>query len=230
MNDNNAQPKSEEVHEEPVDQVTEDVSEQMIPKARLDKVIEQREKALEELNSLKEKVETIDALKEEIENLKQSVTRKDDANDTFTKEEEDALSRIDKGLRSRGYLTKEEFEEQRRIEFRNSEINRLSSKYVKGSGYPEFKPEEVLVYAKKRGFGDNLESAYRDMHWEAITQMIAKKGISEIEPPDSEKPIGGDRQKATGLSTSEIAEMDINEYEKSRNDIMTKFRKSIFGK
>lgn len=229
MNDEGVQSKSEETEVTPEVKGEDSASEQMIPKSRLDKVIEQREDALEQLETLKAKVEDIDTLKAQLEELKESVSNKNTNNDdTFTREEEDALSKIDKGLKAKGYLTKEELDERDRINNRNYEITRLADKYKKGSGFPEFKTDEVLVYAKKKGFGENLEAAYRDLHWDAITQVMSKGG--GLEPVDSEKPVGGEREKGTQLTRGDIAEMELHDYEKSRSTIMDKFKKSIFGK
>ena len=198
---------------------------QMIPKSRLDKVIAQREEALEKMSVMEEKVSEIDSLKEEIEKLKSS---KKSEGESFTEEETGALKKIKTGIKDE-FMTREEFEEQKRIEQRESKIRTLSDKYKKGSGYPEFKADEILVYAKKNDFGSNLEAAYRDMHWEAIKQVLSKSG-SEVEVPDSEKPTGGDRVKGTSVTTTQIANMDESEYEKNRGDIMTKFKNAIFGR
>lgn len=231
MNDDTANSKSEEeeVIAETASTDVSETNEQMIPKSRLDKVISQREEALSKLSGLEEEVESLKSLKDEIAELRESVNKKnEDDSEAFTKEEEDALEKIDKGLKGRGYVTKEELQELRRIDTRSNEVNRLSDKYKKGSGFPEFKTDEVLVYAKKKGFGDNLEAAYRDLHWEAIKQVYSKGG--GIEPPDSEKPTGGEREKGTQTTTSQILEMDPNEYEKNRDSIFQKFRKGVFGK
>lgn len=231
MKDDKVLSKSDENEIIPEEQVEIEVeNDQMIPKARLDKVIEQREQALEELSSVKEKLGEIDTLKEQLEELKSSVGKKNEDGDVFTQEEESALSRIDKALKNRGYLTKDELEETRRIDRRNDTINNLSNKYHKGSGYPEFKTADVLVYAKEKGFGDNLEAAYRDMHWETITQVIAKRNGEGLEPIDSEKPVGGNRPASTELTATRIAEMDPNEYEKNRGSILEKFRKAVTGR
>lgn len=231
MADNKVHSKSEEeevVIDDSQDN-SDDLNNSMVPKSRLDKVIEQREKAIEELSTYKEKAEEIDSLKRELEELKQSVIKKPvEPNDVFTREEEEALSKIDKGLRGKGFLTQEQFDEWQRVERRNNEVNRLSDKYKKGSGYPEFKADEVMVYAKQKSFGENLEAAYRDLHWEAITQVISSK--KDIEVPESEKPSGGDRVKGTQVSTTDIAKMSDQEYEQNRGDIMTKFKNAIFGR
>lgn len=227
MNDEEVRSKSEETEVTPEEKGEDSASEQMIPKSRLDKVIEQREDALEQLETLKSKVEDIDTLKAQLAELKESVSGKN-TEDTFTREEEDALSKIDKGLKAKGYLTQEQLDERDRINNRNYEINKLTDKYKKGSGFPEFKTDEVLVYAKKKGFGENLEAAYRDLHWDAITQVMSKGG--GLEPVDSEKPVGGEREKGTQLTRGDVAEMELHDYEKNRSTIMDKFKKSIFGK
>lgn len=230
QDDKTVHSKSEE-EEVTTQEVGTDVSDTpgaMIPKARLDKVIEQREEALRELSTVKEKLESLESLKDEVAELKNSVSKKNDDGEVFTREEEDALSKIDKGLKNKGYITQDQLDEMRRIDERNREINRLSDKYKKGSGFPEFKTDEVLVYANKKGFGGNLEAAYRDLHWEAITQVLSKG--QETEVVESEKPTGGDRIKGTSVTTSQIANMDINEYSQNRDDIMGKFKKAIFGR
>lgn len=200
--------------------------EQMVPKSRLDKVISQREEALEQLESVKGEIEELKPLKDELAELRARI-EKGSSDDTkkFTREEEDALEKIDAGLKQRGYMTKAEYEETRKADRRVLEINRLTDKYKKGSGFPEFKVDEIMIHAKKKGI-DDLEAAYRDKHWETLLQK-ARKGEG-FEPVESEKPTGGDRPKQTGISTEEISKMDLNEYEKS--GVFDKFKKSIFGK
>lgn len=229
MSDDNVHSKSEEKEIKPDEgevTVDSDSSEQMIPKSRLDKVIEQRE---EERILREAKEEELRLAKEKLEQIEQSKTVSQDS-DTFTKDEEDALAKIERGLKQRKFVTIEDLEEQRRIDQRNLQIKELSGKYTKGSGYPEFKTDEVMVYAKKYGYGDNLEAAYKALHFDAIVQAEAQKRIGGIEPPDSEKPVGGERTKIAGISTTQIKEMSDAEYEKAREDIMTKFKKSVTGK
>jgi hypothetical protein len=214
--------------ESDVDVDNQDTEGKMIPKSRLDKTIEQREAYKAELETTKEELSSI---KDEIASLKELVTKTETKDSpTFTQEEESALEKIDKGLKQRGYMTRAEVEEMERIKSRNSEIVRLQSTYKKGTGFPPFEADKVMVYAKQKGFGDNLEAAYRDLHWEAISTAIAKGQSPNMEPPDSEKPTGSNQTVPVGITREKIAEMDVSEWNQKGASIMDKFKKSIFGK
>jgi vacuolar-type H+-ATPase subunit I/STV1 len=230
MTDNPKEPLKSEESEDPKKDAegVKDEDGQMVPKSRMDKVIEQREdfKAKYEENT-----EKLTSLEDTVKELQEKIDKKEEnKSDAFTREEEDALSKIDRGLKQRGYLTKAELEELRSIDARNNEINRLQGKYHKGSGYPEFKTDEIMVYAAKKGFGNNLEAAYRDMHWEDITQIIAQKKGEGLEPPDSEKPTGADRPKQTELTGEQVKEMTPAEWNEKGPSIMEKFKRSVFGR
>ena len=203
-----------------------DTTETMIPKSRLDSVIAQREEMKEKYEQTSEELKE---LKDTVKELQDSVSRKqtETHDEAFTSEEEQALSKIERALKQRKFVTTEQLEELKNITKRNSVIERLQDKYGKGSGYPEFKTDDVMIHAKRNGFGDNLEAAYRDMHFDAFVQMAARK--SSVEPPDSEKPVGGEREAKTDI-TGKVAEMDLSDYEQNRNDILSRFRRSVLGR
>lgn len=232
MADNEAplQSEEEEVTTSDEQAVDNEGEERMIPKSRLDKVIEQREE-------LKAKYEEttgkLSSLEDTIKKLQDSIEKKQTQTSgaAFTPEEQQALDKIDQGLRERGYITRSEQEEMARIQQRNSELNRLQDKYKKGSGYPQFKADDVIVYAEKRGFGDNLEAAYRDMHFDAFIQAELKRSQDGgTRPPDSEKPVGGARDTATQVTRQNIASMSNSEYEQNREAILKKFKQSATGR
>jgi hypothetical protein len=223
------QPEEEEVNSEQVEN-TEDGEEKMIPKSRMDRVIEQREAFK---SKLEESTSKLTSLEETVKKLQESIESQNKANSgvAFTDEEKQALDKIDKGLRERGYVTREEQEAMARIQNRNAELTRLTDKYKKGTGYPVFKADEVMIYAEKKGFGDNLEAAYRDLHFDAFIQAeLDRTQGTGTQPPDSEKPIGGARDAATQVTRKAIAEMTPAEYEQHRESLLKQFKSSATGR
>jgi hypothetical protein len=177
-----------------------------------------------EKNELKQ---TVAQLQSEMEEIKQSVanrqTREDD--DSLTYEEQQALDRIDRGLKAKGYLTQDDL----RARSRAAQYKEMEKTYDGKNGLPKFVPIEVETYAKTNGFGDNYEAAYKDMHFDAIVQQEAKKASQVVPAPTSEKPSSGERGNVadTEFTPEAIAAMSDEEYERNRDKIMGSMRSSL---
>lgn len=142
--------------------------------------------------------------------------------DQLTLEEEAALNKIDKSLRNKGFLTKEQLDERDRVFNRKLTLDKLQEKYAGGNKYPKFNSEEVLEYSKRNGFGDNLEAAYFDMHREAIIKVEAEKLAGGKEVPQSEAPANGEvRIPQTELTAQDVSKMSDAEWEAKRGEILT---------
>lgn len=176
-----------------------------------------------EKNELKQ---TVTQLKSEMEELRNSISQRQvrDNDDSLTYDELQALDRIEQGLKSRGYLTQEDLRANRRAD----NYKALEKEYDGKNGLPKFVPVEIEAHAKANGFGDNLEAAYRDLHFEAIVQREAKKAAEPVPAPSSEKPAAGERGNIanTEFTPESIAAMSDEEYERNREKILGSIRQS----
>lgn len=202
------QSEQEQVKQDPSDRLTPD-------HPRFKEVLERAKTAEGKVEDLQNQ---LNELKDQISTRQESTGDED-----LTVEEERALEKIDKQLRSRGYITKDELV----VEKRAQEYSRLSDKYSGSNGLPKFDPVEVQSHAKKYGF-DNLEKAYKDLHFDAFVQLEAKKNSNSINPPSSERAGGGDREPAKSeFSPEDIASMSDADYEKNRDKILSSMKTSV---
>lgn len=170
--------------------------------------------------------ETNKDLEDRIVKIEQQVQQRADATGEFelTEEEKRALDKIDKALRQKGYVTKEEITSQSRIEKQALEFERLSEKYDGSNNLPKFIAEDVAAYAKQNGFS-NLEKAYKDMHYEAFVSLEIKKRSGGNNPPHIEKPTGGERKvEGSTYSRDQISQMSPEEWEKNREKVLRSLR------
>lgn len=143
----------------------------------------------------------------------------------ITSDEEEALERIEKALKSRSsFVTKDELDAERR----GLILQRLEDKWNGTNGYPKFDGLDVVTYARKNGFGDNYEKAYRDMHYDAFVQIEAKKIAKSQEIPTSESPTAGDRSSVLGDVTPEkIKDMSLQEWYEKGDKIKQALKDSL---
>lgn len=193
-------------------EVSKDPSDQLTPEhPRFKEVVAEKNQLREEIGELKAEMQRLQ------ERVSERQETQDD--DSLTREEELALERIDKNLRQRGYVTKNDLEADKEGE----KLTSLQGKYNGSDGLPKFVPDEVVIHAKKNGYGRNYEAAYKDMHFDAIVQVAQRR--PNLQVPDSEKPTGGERKPATGEFTKEdIAKMSDAEYEANREKILSTVR------
>lgn len=193
-------------------EVSKDPSDQLTPEhPRFKEVVAEKNQLREEIGELKA----------EMQRLQERITERQEVQDdeSLTREEELALERIDKAMRSKGYVKRDDLEADREAE----KITSLQGKYNGSDGLPKFVPDDVVVYAKRNGYGRNYEQAYKAMHFDAIVQVAQRR--QNLQVPDSEKPTGGERKPATGEFTKEdIAKMSDAEYEANREKILSTVR------
>lgn len=188
------------------------------------------QEVIEEKNKWKENAEqsqkAIESLQTELAELKEQINQRQEesGSDDLTDEEVRALERIDRGLKARGYVTQAEL----RAERTAIKLDKLSEKYSGSNGLPRFNSVDVVAYAKKNGFGDNYEAAYRDMHYEAFVQSEAKKLSKTVNTPTSERAGGGRIEGLeTELTDEDISKMSDEEYEKNREKILSSIKSNI---
>lgn len=163
--------------------------------------------------------QNLEEMRTQMEELKSSITVKQDAGED-TDEEELALRKIERRMEEK-FARKEDLSADRQA----LQFERLSEKYNGQNGYPKFVPVDVTAYAKRNGFGNNYEAAYKQMHFDALVQVEAKR--KGFQPPTSEKPTGGEKQQEQStLSPQDIAQMSDEEYEKHRSKILENLRPS----
>jgi len=161
-----------------------DANGQLIPKARLDEVISER-------NELRKKMEEIERQKSESERLS-----------TMTPEQqyqEEQLEVAKQTLQKLGFVTKEEQEkmaqEQKAANMFIAECNRLEGKHDGSDGMPKFVATEVAEYmdelAKSGQYISDPETAYKLKYLDQIAETKAKQQRSST---FSEKQQGGMNQ------------------------------------
>lgn len=186
----------------------------------------------EVLSELKEEREARKDLEAQIQELRSTVqSQNEDQEDSFTEDEERALDKILIGLRKKGgIVSKDDLAEVNRIQERANLQKELQREYNGNNGYPKFDVVEVTEHAKKNGFGDNLKAAYKDLHYNAIVKVEAKKLNTPVEEVESERPSGGSRKIAGEYTPEDIANMSDEEWAKNGDSIYAKFKRSVVGK
>lgn len=174
--------------------------------------------------------ESVDMFKVELEELKTSIAKRQEKpgeEEEWTDDERAAYAKITRGLKKDGYITKNEYDEDQRVNRTAAAYEKLSGKYDGKNGYPKFVPVDVQKYAQEHGIG-NLEAAYKEMHWQAIVQVEAKKLNEGPTPPTSEKPGNAEHKIAgTEKTREDIAIMSDEEWAKNEEKIMKNFKASL---
>ena len=168
----------------------------------------------------------METLKQQLEELKQNINTRQEAtgDDEFTVDEEKALDKIYAGLRAKkGVLTEADL----RVEKRANEYGRLVGKYDGSNGLPKFVALDIEAHAKKNGYGENYEAAYKDLHHDAIVQAEAKKLTTPPPSPTQIEKGRGDREvRVASFTPEDIAKMSDEDYEKNRAAIHAAMRNS----
>lgn len=99
---------------------------------------------------------------------------------------EDAISKIEPYLRKRGFMTKDQFEEDKSANAYAEEMKTLSSKYDGKDGRPTFDAYEVSEFGKKNRIY-NLEVAYEQLNKKQLTDWEMKKTGTTSDTPETEK-------------------------------------------
>lgn len=221
MDDTNAllqSDQTEEVHDNNEETVS-DPSDKLTPDHPRFKQVLERAKAAEEAHA--KDSEELARIKEELETIK---SERSAGGDEIALDEEERLAwnkmekLLDKRDRERGVLTASQLEERERVENRANSIKELRTKHNGKDGLPVF-DDEVIVHAKQKGFGDNYEAAYRDMHFDAIVEVETKRRSGGYTPPSAEVPTSARRVVVDGLTPEAINNLDPVQYERVREKL-----------
>lgn len=167
------------------------------------------------LSRAKSAEEKAEQLEEELRELREKREEANLGGDELTPEEQASLEKIEKNLAKRGFIRQDDLRVQRNADA----LRDLGKVYDGKNGLPKFDRAEVVAYAKSKGFGDNYEAAYKDMHFDAIVEQRASKVVSK--PPLTEKPSGGaDSSSTKKFTRADIANMSDQEYEKYREGLL----------
>lgn len=174
--------------------------------------------------SAEEKAEALEARLQELENKSQQSTIKvNEDDDGLTEEERISLEKIERNLAKRGFVTQESL----RVQENAQNLRKLGEKYNGSGGLPKFDRTEVVAYSKTKGFGDNYEAAYRDMHFDTILEQEALKRSKAPTPPVTEKPTAGAENSGKKRFTREdISNMSDEDYYKYRSGLLTAIKPS----
>lgn len=194
-------------------QTTEDASDRLTPDHPRFKAV------LDDNRVLKEKIEAIQA--------SISARQAQTGDEELTAEERSSIEKIDREMKKRGYVTQDQLDANSEVDRIALTHSRLSDKYNGSNGLPKYNALDVTTYAKSNGFGNNLEAAFRDMHFDAFVTVRAKQANAAPQPPSSEKATGGDRQAPIAEFTAEqIANMTPEEWDQNRSKILGAIKSS----
>ena len=192
-----------------------------------DKLTPEHPRFKEVLNRAKTAEEKTAQLEQQLAQLQEQIAERQERTGevSFTDEEEKALERIAKGLEKRGFAKMEQVKEtsfQTKLE---RQLEKMNEKYDGSNGLPKFVADEVFAYAKRKGLTDDLEGAYRLMHYDTILDAEARKRSSGPKPPSSERPTSSDRNGANiEVSPTDISNMSDDEWERQRTKILAGLR------
>lgn len=191
---------------------TEDPSDKLTPEHPRFKEVLNRAKTAEE------KAAELEQRLAQLEEERDSKSNNDYSDDEeLTEAERVSLEKIQRNLAKRGFVT----EDSLRVKERAENLTKLAEVHNGKDGLPKFNSVEVVAYAKQKGFGENYEAAYKDLHFDAIVEANALKRANANQAPTSEKPSGGG---ATGTGTKRFTRQDISnmstaEYLKYRDSL-----------
>ncbi len=159
-------------------------------------------------------------LQQELEDLKSKpIIREDSPGDEeLTPEEQESLVKIKRELAKDGFVRQTDLQVTKNAE----NLRDLGKKYDGTNGLPKFQGAEIVAHAKRNGFGDNYEAAYRDMHFDTIVEQEAVKRNKVEKAPTTEKPAGGGEESGNKkrLTEADIEKMTPDEYDKYRVQIL----------
>ena len=212
------EPKQEApLQSEEKEEKVEDPSDRLTPNhPRFKEVVAEKNQLKEEVAAMRDQLITVQ---------EQISSRQEETGDyLLTDEEKRALDLIDREFKRRGFVTKDELEDVRKVQTRAQQFSDLSKKYDGTTGYPKFESPDVLEYAKQHGYGEDYENAYYGLHREAIIDVEAKRRAG-IEVPTSEKPIGGEKiTTKTEYTPEDIRKMSEEEFEQLKASLKASVR------
>lgn len=217
---NNLQP------EQSAEAVVVDSQSQVVPTDPSDKLTEEHPRFKQVLSERNELRATVSELKEQMDKIQSQVSQRQNetGDETLTSEEEIALARVEKLLAKRGFVKTDQLDRSERETKRALLFEKLSEKYQGQNGLPAFDVTEVISHARKNGFNDDqLERAYKDLHFDAIVEAESKKRVQR-NAVDSEKPTGNARQLTPQVTVDDVPKLSDNDYEKNRDGILARMK------
>lgn len=145
------------------------------------------------LEALQEERKKRQELEQRLSNLEASFS-KPSTSDSSDPDIEQAIEKLDPYLRRRGYLTRDQFEEEKSADAYANEMRTLTEKYNGKDGRPAFDAYEVSEFGKKNRIY-NLEVAYEQLHKKELTDWERKQNREE-EAPETEKPTSSGTREA----------------------------------
>lgn len=195
------------------DDTSQDQEEKEDPSDKLTEDHPRFKNVLQERNQFRTEAEDLRRELEEVRNQTK------DNGDELNEEERASLDKIKRELSKEGFVTQSDL----RVNQNAQTLRDLNKAHDGKDGLPKFDQADVVAHAKKNGFGDNYEAAYKDMHFDAIVEKNAKALAKAPNPGDSEKPSGGGNGNGPvkKFTESDIANMSDEEYEKYRSGLLT---------
>lgn len=153
------------------------------------------------------------------------------ANESSDPDLDIAVERLEPYLRRKGFMTKDQFEEEKSANQYAEELKNLSSKYDGKDGRPAFDAYEVAEFSKRTHIY-NLEAAYEQMHKKELLDWTIKKGGAGEDVIETEK--GGSSYKEKGntpILSREALAQKLNSpqgrawWEKNREKVIAEMEK-----
>lgn len=146
------------------------------------------------LQALQEERRKRQELEQRLSNLENSF-KPSSTSEVSNPDLEDAISKIEPLLRKRGFLTKDQVEEEKTASAYAEEMKSLSTKFDGKDGRPVFDAYEVSEFGKRNRIY-NLEVAYEQMNKKELLDWSMKKGGTANDSIETEK--GSSSYKETG--------------------------------
>lgn len=183
------------------------------------------------LQALQEERRKRQELEQRLSALETSVQQPSYTSDVQNPDLEDAINKIEPYLKRKGFMTKEQWEEEKNANAYADEMKNLSGKYDGKDGRPVFDAYEVSEFGKRNKIY-NLEAAYEQMYKKELFDWSMKKAGTTSDAPETEKGTSGVREAGnTPLLTREMITKKINApdgkawWEKNREKIMAAYAK-----
>lgn len=144
--------------------------------------IEEKTVPLQALQEERRKRQELEQRLSTLENSFKPSSTSEDSNPDI----EDAISKIEPYLRKRGFMTKDQFEEEKSANAYAEEMKTLADKYNGKDGRPAFDAYEVSEFGKKNRIY-NLEVAYEQLNKKQLIDWEMKKSGTPSDSPETEK-------------------------------------------
>lgn len=126
------------------------------------------------LTALQEERRKRQELEQRIASLEKTYSQPSSTSEDSNPDLEEAITKIEPLLRRRGFMTKDQFEEEKTANAYAEEMRSLTEKFNGKDGRPAFDAYEVSEFGKKNRIY-NLEVAYEQMHKKELLDWTMKK-------------------------------------------------------